>query len=64
VKGGHIFGASDKIGAYPALGQARPEDVTATVFDLLGIDPATEIRDRLDRPMPISKGKVIEDVLA
>jgi hypothetical protein len=64
VKGGFIYGASDKIGAYPALGQARPEDVTATVFDLLGIDPATEIRDRLNRPMPISKGKVIDDVLA
>jgi uncharacterized protein (DUF1501 family) len=64
VRGGYIYGASDKIGAYPALGQARPEDVTATVFDLLGIDPATEIRDRLNRPMPISKGKVIEEVLA
>jgi uncharacterized protein (DUF1501 family) len=64
VKGGYICGASDKFGAYPALGQARPEDVTATVFDLLGIDPATEIRDRLDRPMPVSRGKVIDDLLA
>jgi hypothetical protein len=64
VKGGFVYGASDKIGAYPALGQARPEDVTATVFELLGIDPATEIRDRLDRPMPISKGTVIGDILA
>jgi hypothetical protein len=64
VKGGHVYGASDKIGAYPALGQARPEDVTATVFGLLGLDPATEIRDKLNRPMPISRGKVIEDVIA
>ena len=64
VKGGYVYGASDKIGAYPALGQARPEDLAATMFELLGIDPATEIRDRLNRPMPVSKGKVIEDVLA
>jgi uncharacterized protein (DUF1501 family) len=64
VKAGHIHGASDKVGAYPTLGQVRPEDVSATVFDLLGIDPETEVRDRLDRPHPISHGKVIEDVLA
>jgi Protein of unknown function (DUF1501) len=64
VKGGHIYGASDRIGAYPTVGQARPEDITATVFELLGLDPATEIRDKLDRPMPISRGKVIEDVIA
>jgi hypothetical protein len=64
VKGGFVYGASDKIGAYPAHDQARPEDVTATVFDLLGIDPATEIRDRLDRPMPVSRGKVIDELLA
>jgi len=64
TKGGHIHGASDKIGAYPALGQARPEDISATIFHMLGIDPETEIRDRLDRPLPISRGKVIEDVLA
>ncbi len=64
VKGGHIHGASDKIGAYPALGQARPEDISATVFELLGIDPTTEIRDKLNRPMPMSRGKVIEDVIA
>jgi Protein of unknown function (DUF1501) len=64
VKGGHIHGASDKIGAYPTLGQVRPEDITATVFDLLGIDPETEIRDKLDRPLPISRGRVIDDVVA
>lgn len=64
TKGGHILGASDKIGAYPALGQARPEDISATIFHMLGIDPETEIRDRLDRPLPISRGKVIEDVIA
>jgi hypothetical protein len=64
IKAGHIHGASDKIGAYPAVGQVRPEDISATLFDLLGIDPATEIRDKLDRPHPVSRGKVIDDLLA
>ena len=64
VKGGYVYGASDKIGAYPTVGQVRPEDLAATMFDLLGIDPETEIRDTLNRPLPISRGKVIEDVIA
>jgi hypothetical protein len=63
VKGGHIYGASDKIGAFPTLGQARPEDISATVFHLLGLDPDTEIRDKLDRPLPISRGSVITDII-
>jgi hypothetical protein len=34
------------------------------MFHLLGIDPHTEVRDALDRPLPISTGRVIEGVLA
>jgi hypothetical protein len=37
----------------------RPDDITATVFHALGLDPATEIRDQLARPMPISAGQPI-----
>lgn len=64
VKRGHVFGASDRFGAYPATDPVRPEDVSATMFHLLGIDPHTEVRDPLDRPLPISTGSVIQDVLA
>jgi hypothetical protein len=34
------------------------------MFHLLGINPATELRDALDRPLAISPGRVIEGVLA
>ncbi|HEY7330860.1 MAG TPA: DUF1501 domain-containing protein [Gemmataceae bacterium] len=64
VKRGHVHGASDKIGAYPALDPVRPDDLAATMFHLLGIDPKTEIRDALNRPLPISSGEVIHGVLA
>ncbi len=64
VKKGHVFGASDKIGAYPAADPVRPEDLSATLFHLLGIDPTTEVNDALNRPLPISPGRVIEGVLA
>ena len=64
VKRGSIHGRSDKIGAYPASDGCKPEDLSATLFHLLGINPATEIRDPLDRPLPLSPGRVIEEVLA
>jgi hypothetical protein len=42
----------------------RPDDVAATVFHLLGIDPQTEVRGQGDRPVAITSGKVIEGILA
>jgi hypothetical protein len=34
------------------------------MYYLLGIDPKTEVTDALNRPLPISTGKVIEGVVA
>ncbi|MCI0375972.1 MAG: DUF1501 domain-containing protein [Gemmataceae bacterium] len=64
VKGGMVHGASDRHGAYPANNPVRPDDIAATMFQCLGIDPATEVRDPLGRPLPISAGAPICDVLA
>ena len=50
--------------AYPAQGQASPEDLAATMFEALGISHESEIRDSLGRPLSISRGKPIQDVLA
>jgi Protein of unknown function (DUF1501) len=63
VKRGFVYGASDNIGAYPAQDPCRPEDLAATIYHLLGIDPQTEIRDSLNRPLPISRGSVLTGVL-
>lgn len=59
VRGGAVFGASDRHGAYPALDPVRPDDLAATMFWALGIDPETEVRDTLGRPFPIAAGKPI-----
>jgi hypothetical protein len=56
---GAIYGASDKIGAYPATDPVSPDDIAATMFHGLGIDPATEVTDTLGRPLPIAAGKAI-----
>jgi uncharacterized protein (DUF1501 family) len=64
AKKGFVYGSSDKLGAYPTTGQARPEDLAATMFAALGLDPESEIRDKLNRPLPIARGKPIGEVMA
>ncbi len=63
MRGGVVYGASDRIGAQPRDGRVKPEDLTATIFHCLGIRPDTEIHDALGRPVPISRGEVIRQVL-
>jgi uncharacterized protein (DUF1501 family) len=64
VKRGFVYGISDKIGAYPQQDPVRLDDLAATIFELLGIDPATEIRDPLNRPVPIAAGQTIQAIMA
>ena len=47
---------------YPTTAVARPEDLAATMFEALGIDSETEITDKLNRPLPIARGKAIKEV--
>ena len=56
---GAVFGSSDRIGAYPATDPVTPDDIAATMFWAMGIDPATEVRDGLNRPLPIAAGQPI-----
>ena len=64
VRRGSVYGASDKHGAYPASDPARPEDLAATMFHLLGINPHTEVYDPLKRPLPIARGNPLTGLLA
>jgi uncharacterized protein (DUF1501 family) len=64
VRGGQIYGASDPIGAYPREARVQPQDLTATIFHALGYDPQTEMHDTLGRPLPLSRGEVIRQVLS
>ncbi len=43
IKGGQVFGASDKIGAQPREGRVRPEDLSATIFHCLGHRPGCRV---------------------
>lgn len=59
VRGGQVIGRSDRIGAYPSTPPYSPDDLGATVYDVLGVDPASEVRDRLGRPVTLNRGEVM-----
>ena len=63
IKGGAVYGASDKTGGYPADAPVSPAEYTATIFHCLGIDPQTEVHDELGRPLLLSTGKPVEGIL-
>jgi hypothetical protein len=64
VKRGFVHGASDKNGAYPAKDPVRPDDLAATMFYLLGINPETEVKAVGNRPVKIAEGKPVMEVIA
>jgi Protein of unknown function (DUF1501) len=65
VKGGFIYGASDRRGAYPSLCPVSASDVVATVYHALGVPTDLELSDRLGRPiMLLPEGMPIRDVFA
>lgn len=64
IQGGAIYGASDKHAAFPESDPVTPEDIAATIFYALGLEPTTEIYDRFGRPLEISTGTPIKKILA
>ncbi|MEI7458835.1 MAG: DUF1501 domain-containing protein [Pirellula sp.] len=63
TQGGAVYGQSDRQGGYPLDGRVEPQDLTATIYHCLGFRPETELRDRFNRPLAISKGHPIEAIL-
>ncbi len=59
VVGGQLIGKSDRLGAYPISRSFGPPDLAATIYQALGVDPATELRDRLGRPLRLCSGEVM-----
>ncbi|MEZ5940708.1 MAG: DUF1501 domain-containing protein [Planctomycetaceae bacterium] len=57
---GQVIGTSDAEGGYPATRAYSPNDLGATVYHVLGIESETMVRDRIDRPVRLNTGKVIE----
>jgi uncharacterized protein (DUF1501 family) len=60
VRPGQVIGKSDKHAAYPSSTPYSPDDIGATVYTVLGIDPHAEVRDRLNRPVQLNRGHVVQ----
>ncbi|MBM4067440.1 MAG: DUF1501 domain-containing protein [Planctomycetes bacterium] len=56
IRPGTVYGASDRIGAYPASLPVSPADFVATIYHLLGIDPHLMVPDPQGRPIAIAHG--------
>jgi hypothetical protein len=60
VVGGRVIGKSDLAGAFPVTTSYTPFDIGSTVYQILGVDPASEIRDALGRPAQLNTGTPID----
>jgi Protein of unknown function (DUF1501) len=59
IRGGQVYGQSDKDAGYPASNPVTPADFTATIYHCLGLDPRTETHDQGNRPIVLSQGTPI-----
>ena len=50
VQGGAVVGQSDRHGGYPKESKQTPENLAATIYDALGIDPHAVWKDGAGRP--------------
>ncbi len=54
IRGGSVYGSTDEDGMAVRENPVRVGDLFATVYRALGIDPTTQVRDPIGRPMRIS----------
>ena len=63
VRGGIVYGASDKDGQYPIDNKTSPEDLAATIYDALGIDPKMTVVMPDGRPIQlVSNGEPVKAI--
>ncbi|MEE2937675.1 MAG: DUF1501 domain-containing protein [Planctomycetota bacterium] len=65
VAGGQIIGSSDSLGELPDDNPVTPSDLAATIYSLLGIDPAHELHTSDGRPVRVAPdgATIISDLL-
>lgn len=64
IKGGQVYGSSDRNAAYPRDNPVSPGDVLATVYHAMGLAENTMIHDRSSRPHKLFNGKPIMNLFA
>jgi hypothetical protein len=62
IRGGQVYGASDRMAAFPAERPVPPEDLAATIYHALGVAGATPLFDALGRPYTLTDGKPLTEL--
>ena len=63
VRGGMVYGKSDKQAAFPASDPVEPVDLVATVYHLLGVPEHQTLPDMAGRPVFVRPGKAISELM-
>ena len=61
--GGLVHGATDRYAEYVTDDPVSPEDVTATIFDALGVDPQQSVKSR-NKPHQLSTGRPLLELFS
>jgi uncharacterized protein (DUF1501 family) len=65
IQRGYVYGSTDPHGLAPASDPCSPDDVSATLFRALGIEPSHEVQSTTGRPIAIFReAKVIGKLLS
>ena len=62
IRGGTIYGSSDRGASYPIDNPVSPHDLTATMMHALGVPPKAQLRDQSGRPRWVYDGKPIVEL--
>jgi hypothetical protein len=64
VRGGQIVGSTTRLGESPHDRPISPCDIHATIYHVLGVDPATNFLNHAGRPIPaLDHGEVIAELV-
>jgi hypothetical protein len=65
IGGGRVLGESDSTGAGPLNDGYKPDDVAASFYHNLGIDPKQEFQTETGRPITLVRdGKIIPELFS
>ncbi|MBT4864345.1 MAG: DUF1501 domain-containing protein, partial [Planctomycetaceae bacterium] len=63
IRGGQVYGRSDRHAAYPSQNPIDPIDIQATMYHCLGLPAEQMMYDFNGRIWPITNGKVIQAII-
>jgi hypothetical protein len=56
------YGESDATASSPKEKPVHPADLLASIYYAMGIDPEMEIRNHLNQPRELVKGKIVTEL--